>query len=86
MPRHGVWRSAVYDDPEEVLRREQPDFIDTATYPFTFSPLLSWAPGTRPWSLAGRLSPPAVAIAEENLNASLSRFRHTIVGWLRILA
>ncbi|MGD0698222.1 MAG: hypothetical protein ABSA41_22875 [Terriglobia bacterium] len=30
---------AVYDDPEEVLRREQPDFIDTVTYPFTFSPL-----------------------------------------------
>jgi predicted dehydrogenase len=30
---------AVYDDPEEVLRREQPDFIDTVTDPSTFSPL-----------------------------------------------
>jgi predicted dehydrogenase len=37
----GFGAAAVYDDPEEVLRREQPDFIDTVTYPFTFSPLLS---------------------------------------------
>jgi predicted dehydrogenase len=30
---------AVYDDPEEVLRRKPSDFIGIFTYPFTFSPL-----------------------------------------------
>src|SRR5262245_44894392 len=38
---------AVYDDPEELLRRERPDFIDVVTNPDTHAPLVHLAAAHR---------------------------------------
>ena len=60
---------AVYDDPEELLRRERPDFVDIVTYPFTLSHFVKLAAKHRVPVISQKPMAPSVAIAEENIKA-----------------
>lgn len=60
---------AVYDDAEELLRRERPDFIDVVTYPFTLSHFVKLAAKHKVPVISQKPMAPSVAIAEENLKA-----------------
>jgi len=60
---------AVYDDPEELLRRERPDFVDIVTYPFTLSRFVKLAAKHKVPVISQKPMAPSVAIAEENLKA-----------------
>lgn len=60
---------AVYDDPEELLRRERPDFVDIVTYPFTLSRFVKLAAKYKVPVISQKPMAPSVAIAEENLKA-----------------
>lgn len=60
---------AVYDDPEELLRREKPDFVDIVTYPFTLSHFVKMVAAHKIPVISQKPMAPSVAIAEENLRA-----------------
>lgn len=58
---------AVYDDPEKLLRREEPDFVDIVTYPFTFHHFVKLAAAHRTPVISQKPMAPSLAVAEENL-------------------
>jgi D-apiose dehydrogenase len=58
---------AVYEDPEELLRREKPDFIDIITYPFTLSRFVKMAAAHKIPVISQKPMAPSLAVAEENL-------------------
>ena len=60
---------ANYDDPEELLRREKPDFVDIVTYPFTLSHFVKMAAAHKIPVISQKPMAPSVAIAEENIRA-----------------
>ena len=60
---------AVYDDPEELLQCERPDFVDIVTYPFTLSQFVKLAAKHKVPVISQKPMAPSVAIAEENLKA-----------------
>jgi predicted dehydrogenase len=57
----------VYDDPEELLRQEKPDFIDIVTYPFTLSQFVKMGAAHRVPVISQKPMAPSLAVAEENL-------------------
>lgn len=60
---------AYYDDPEELLRRERPDFVDIVTYPFTLSHFVKMVASHKIPVISQKPMAPSVAIAEENIRA-----------------
>lgn len=60
---------AVYDDPEELLRTEKPDFIDVVTYPDTLSRLVHLAASHRTPVISQKPMAPSLEIARKNLRA-----------------
>lgn len=58
---------AFYDDPEELLRSENPDFIDIVTHPFTLSRFVHMAAAHGMPVISQKPMAPSLAIAEENL-------------------
>ena len=60
---------AYYDDPEELLRREKPDFVDIVTYPFTLSHFVKMVAAHKIPVISQKPMAPSVAIAEENIKA-----------------
>jgi len=60
---------AVYDDPEELLRREQVDFVDIVTYPSTLSHFVKLLASHRIPVISQKPMAPSIAVAEENLEA-----------------
>jgi predicted dehydrogenase len=60
---------AYYDDPEELLRREKPDFVDIVTYPFTLSHFVKMVASHKIPVISQKPMAPSVAIAEENIRA-----------------
>jgi predicted dehydrogenase len=58
---------AVYDDAEELLRREKPDFVDVVTYPFTLSHFVKMAAAHKTPVISQKPMAPSLAVAEENL-------------------
>jgi predicted dehydrogenase len=60
---------AVYDDPDELFRREKLDFVDIVTYPFTLSRFVKLAAAYKIPVISQKPMAPSVAIAEENLRA-----------------
>ncbi|HVN79907.1 MAG TPA: Gfo/Idh/MocA family oxidoreductase [Terriglobia bacterium] len=60
---------AVYDDAEELLRREKLDFVDIVTYPFTLSHFVKLVAAHKIPVISQKPMAPSIAIAEENLQA-----------------
>jgi predicted dehydrogenase len=60
---------AVYDDPEELFRREKLDFVDIVTYPFTLSHFVKLVAAHKIPVISQKPMAPSIAIAEENLRA-----------------
>jgi predicted dehydrogenase len=60
---------AVYDDPEELFRREKLDFVDIVTYPFTLSHFVKLVAAHKIPVISQKPMAPSLAIAEENLRA-----------------
>lgn len=60
---------AVYDDPEELMRREKPDFIDIVTNPLTLNHFVKMAAAHMIPVISQKPMAPSVAVAEENLRA-----------------
>ena len=60
---------AVYDDPEELFRREKLDFVDIVTYPFTLSHFVKMAAAHKVPVISQKPMAPSLAIARENLQA-----------------
>jgi len=60
---------AVYDNPEELFRREKLDFVDIVTYPFTLSHFVKLAAAHKVPIISQKPMAPSLAIAEENLRA-----------------
>jgi predicted dehydrogenase len=58
---------ALYDDPEELLRREKPDFIDVVTYPFTLSRFVHLAAAHGTPVISQKPMAPSLAVARESL-------------------
>src|SRR5512132_769569 len=58
---------AFYDDPEELLRREKPDFIDVVTYPFALSRFVHLAARYRTPVISQKPMAPSLETARENL-------------------
>jgi D-apiose dehydrogenase len=59
----------VYDDPEELFRREQLDFVDIVTYPFTLSHFVKLAAAHKAPVISQKPMAPSLAVARENLEA-----------------
>ncbi len=57
----------VYEDSEELFRREKPDFVDVVTYPFTLSHFVKMAAAHRVPVISQKPMAPSLAVAEENL-------------------
>ncbi len=60
---------AVYDDPEELFRRENLDFVDIVTYPFTLSHFVKLVAAHKIPVISQKPMAPSLAVAEENLRA-----------------
>jgi predicted dehydrogenase len=60
---------AVYDDPEELFRREKLDFVDIVTYPFTLNHFVKLVAAHKIPVISQKPMAPSLAIAEENLRA-----------------
>ncbi len=60
---------AVYDDPEELYRREKLDFVDIVTYPFTLSHFVKLAAAHKVPVISQKPMAPSLAIARENIEA-----------------
>src|SRR5690349_819593 len=58
---------AYYDDAEELLVREKPDFVDIVTYPFTLSHFVKLAASHGVPVISQKPMAPCLAIAEENM-------------------
>jgi D-apiose dehydrogenase len=58
---------AVYDDPEELFRRERLDFVDIVTYPFTLSHFVKLAAAHKVPVISQKPMAPSLAVARENL-------------------
>jgi predicted dehydrogenase len=76
---------AYYDDPEELLRREKPDFVDIVTYPFTLSHFVKMVAAHKIAVISQKPMAPSVAIAEENIKgcreAGVPYFIHENWRW-----
>lgn len=76
---------AVYDDPEELFRCEQLDFVDIVTCPFTLSHFVKLVATHRIPVISQKPMAPSVAIAEENLKvcreAGVPYFIHENWRW-----
>lgn len=57
----------VYNDPEELLRREKPDFVNIVTYPFTLSHFVKMVAAYNIPVISQKPMAPSLAVAEENL-------------------
>jgi D-apiose dehydrogenase len=57
---------AVYDDAEELLRKEKLDFVDIVTYPFTLSHFVKLAASHKIPVISQKPMAPSLIIAEEN--------------------
>jgi predicted dehydrogenase len=60
---------SVYDDPEELLRRERLDFIDVITDPATHAPLVHFAARHRVPVITQKPMAPSLAVAEQMVAA-----------------
>ncbi len=76
---------AVYDDPEELLRREHVDFVDIVTYPLTLSRFVKLVAAHKLPVISQKPMAPSIAIAEENLRtcreAGVPYFVHENWRW-----
>ncbi|HVN78928.1 MAG TPA: Gfo/Idh/MocA family oxidoreductase [Terriglobia bacterium] len=76
---------AVYDDPEELFRREKLDFVDIVTYPFTLNHFVKLAAAHKIPVISQKPMAPSLAIAEENLRvcreAGVPYFIHENWRW-----
>ncbi len=61
--------SAVYDDPEELLRHEQLHFVDIVTNPSTLSNFVKLVAAHKIPVISQKPMAPSVVVAEENLRA-----------------
>ncbi len=58
---------ACYTDPEQLLSKEKPDFIDVVTYPFTLSGFVHLAAAHRTPVITQKPMAPTLEVARENL-------------------
>jgi D-apiose dehydrogenase len=76
---------AYYDDPEELLVRERPDFVDIVTYPFTLNHFIKLVASHGIPVISQKPMAPCLAIAEENLRvcreAKVPYFVHENWRW-----
>lgn len=56
-----------YDDPEELLRQQKPDFVDIVTYPSTLSHFVKMVAAHKIPVISQKPMAPSVAIARENI-------------------
>ena len=60
---------AVYDDPDELLKRERPDFVDIVTHPSSLSALVKTAAAHLVPVISQKPMAPSLEVARANLNA-----------------
>ena len=76
---------AFYDNAEELLRSEKPDFIDVVTYPFTLSHFVHLAAAHRTPVISQKPMAPSLEVARENLRvcseAGVPYFIHENWRW-----
>jgi len=58
---------AVYDTPDELLKRERPDFVDIVTHPYSLSALVKTAAAHRVPVISQKPMAPTLAVAHENI-------------------
>jgi len=60
---------AIYDNPEELLERERPDFVDIVTHPSSLSTLVKTSAAHRVPVISQKPMAPTLDVARENIRA-----------------